>query len=86
MEWDFIHCVTPHIGEAFCPVEEALEKYFLPSLFQGSMSKVPMLGITHLPFKQAGLEIPNPNLSAWENWMASFVVTGHLVEAFWVRK
>ena len=35
-EWDFFQCATLHIGEAFRPVEEGIEKYFLPALFKGS--------------------------------------------------
>ena len=47
-------------------------KSFLLAFFKGSTTKVPIQGITRLPVKQAGMEIPNPDLSTWENWLASF--------------
>ena len=72
-EWYCVHSITL--------VEEILEKSFLPDLFQGDMAKVPTRGITCLTVNQAGLVVPNPNLSAWENWTALYVVTGHLVAA-----
>ena len=62
-------------------MEEALDKSFLPPLFKGTTAEVLSLGITRLPVKQAGLEIPNLTLSAWENWTDSCVVTGHLITA-----
>ena len=80
-EWDFAQHVTPHIGEAFQPADEALEKFFLPALFQGATRKVPTLGITLLPYNQAGIAIPNLNLLAWDNWAASCVITRYLVAA-----
>ena len=48
-----------------------VRKSFLLALFMGATTKVPMQGITCLPVKQAGMEIPNTYLSAWENWLAS---------------
>ena len=33
-EWAFVKRVTPIIGDAFVPVEEALQATFVPSLFQ----------------------------------------------------
>ena len=34
-EWSFVHQVTPNIGDAFGPVEQALQDAFIPALFQG---------------------------------------------------
>ena len=42
----FVQCVTLHTGEAFHPMEEALEKYFLLDLFKGSTTDVLPQGIT----------------------------------------
>ena len=39
-EWDFIQNVTPDIGEAFCPVNEDFQHYFLPVLFWGDTYEV----------------------------------------------
>ena len=33
--------------------------------------------------KQSGLDLPYPTLSSQYNWLASCVVTCHLVEALW---
>ena len=41
----------------------------------------PERGVTRLPVKQAGLALPDPTKTAHENWTASCVITGHLVEA-----
>ena len=49
------------------------------------MSKFPTRGITHLLVNQTGMEIPNPNLSTWENLMASCVLKGNLVADLWDR-
>ena len=32
-EWAFVQRVTPGVGEAFGPVEEALREIFVPALF-----------------------------------------------------
>ena len=32
-EWDFVQRVTPEVGAAFGPVEEALQDVFVPALF-----------------------------------------------------
>ena len=63
------------------PGEGGTGKSFLLALFKGATTKVPMQGITCLPVKQAGMEISNPDLSAWENWLSSCSITGHLVAA-----
>ena len=63
-EWDFVQSVTPHIREAFQPVEEALEKSFLQALFNGDTAEFPLRGITRLTVKQVGMAIPNLTLYA----------------------
>ena len=70
----------------FPSVKETPKNSLLTALLQGDTAKVPKRVITHLPVKQAGLVTPNPTLSAWDNWMTSYVVTVHLVEALWGRK
>ena len=40
-EWAFLQRVTPGVGEAFGPVEEALREIFVPSLFKGLKEGVP---------------------------------------------
>ena len=79
-EWAFVQRVTPGVGDAFFPVEVELKEIFVPALFQGLREGVTERGITRLPAKQAGMAIPNPDFSAWENWVASCFVTGNLIE------
>ena len=73
--------VSPDIGDAFGPVEQALQKTFLLDLFQGLGEGKPGRGVTRLPVKQAALALPDPTNAAPENWKASCVIKGHLVAA-----
>ena len=52
--------VTPGIGDAFGPVDKALKETFVLALFEGLGDGVPERGVTHLPYKQAGLALPDP--------------------------
>ena len=67
--------VTPGVGEAFVPVEEALQEIFVPALFRGLTERVTERENTCLPVKQAGLALPDPVQTAPENWTASCVIT-----------
>ena len=59
--------VTPDIGDAFIPVEEALRETFLPDLFQGLGEGVSGRGFTCLTVKQLGLALLDPTQTAPEN-------------------
>ena len=52
--------VTPDIGDAFDPAEQALREALILYLFQGLGEGTPERGITLLPMKQAGLALPDP--------------------------
>ena len=80
-EWAFVQRLTPGVGNAFVPVEVALKEIFVPALFHGLREGVPERGVTRLPAKQVGLDLPDPSQTASENWTASYVITGHLVAA-----
>ena len=56
-EWAFVQRVTPGVGGAFGPVEEALREIFFLALFKGLMEGVPESENTRLPVKQAGLAL-----------------------------
>ena len=73
--------LTPGVGDEFGLVEEGLREIFVPALYEGLKEGVPERGITCLLAKQAGLPLPDPTQMAPENWMASYVITGHLVAA-----
>ena len=62
MQW-----VTPGIGNAFGPVEKALRENFVLALFEGMGEGTPERGVTRLPAKQAGLDLPDPTQTAPEN-------------------
>ena len=49
------------------------------ALFHGLGERTLGIGVTRIPVKQEGLALPDPTNTAPENWMASCVVTGHLV-------
>ena len=66
-EWAFVQRFTPGRGEEFGPVEEEIEKAFLPAVFEGVGDGSLGREITHLPVKQAGMDLPDPTLMAPEN-------------------
>ena len=80
-EWAFVQHVTPGIGMDFKPVEDELRVTFLPDLFQEDTSQILRRAITGMPFKQAGIALPNPIKTSRDNCIASYVITGHLVAA-----
>ena len=84
-EWAFVQWVNPGISDAFGPVEEEIAKAFLPALFEGVGDGAPGREITRLPFKQAGMALPDPTQTSPANWQASCVITGHLVSALRVQ-
>ena len=71
--------MTPGVGAAFGPAEEALREVFVPALFRGLTEGLLTRENTRLLVKQAGLDILDPVKTAPENWMDSCVITGHLV-------
>ena len=73
--------VTPDIGDAFGPAEQALRYAFILALFQVLGEGILERGFTCLPVKQAVLALHDPTKTAPENWMESCVITGHLVAA-----
>ena len=88
MQW-----VIPVIGDAFGPVEQALQETFIPALFQGLGEVTPGRGVTCLPVKQVGLALSYPINTAHENhrWelpgnypvLSMVVVIYHYVERIW---
>ena len=80
-DWAFVQQVTPGIGDAFGPLEKALQETFVQELFEGLGEGVLERGVNRLPVKQAGLALPYPTLTAPENWTVLCVITGHLVAA-----
>ena len=73
--------VTLYIGPEFHPVEDDIRYGFLLSLFKGATSQILGREVTGFPVNQAEIALINPTHTAGENWMASCVITGHLVAA-----
>ena len=65
----------PGIGNVFGLVEKALRETFVPALFEGPGNGILERGVTHLPFKQEGLALPNTTQTAPENCTWSYVIT-----------
>ena len=80
-EWEFVQRVTSGIGDSSGPVEEALQRTFLPDLFQGLEEGALGIGVTHLLVKQKRLALTDPTNMSPENWTASCVIAGHLIAA-----
>ena len=78
-EWDFLQRVTPGIWTAFYTMEDDLCDELLPALFKGDTSQIPMIAVTGLTVKQAGIALPGHTQTVGTNWMESCVITGHLV-------
>ena len=60
-------------------MEQALRKAFILDLFRSLRKGTPGRGVTRLPVKQVGLELAYSTKTTVENWMASCVITGHIV-------
>ena len=57
-EWAFVQRITPGIWGAFRPVEKAIRDSFMLKLFQVSGEGILGQGVTCLPVKQAGMDLP----------------------------
>ena len=78
--------VTPDIGEEFSPVVDTIRYSLLTDLFQGVGEGISGRGVTRLPVKQVGLNLPDPTKTALENWTSSCVIPGHLAAALRVQE
>ena len=59
--------VTPNIGDAFRPVEQALREAFIPALLQVIREVTLGRGFTLLTVKNVGLALPDPTKTAHDN-------------------
>ena len=80
-EWQFLQRVTEDLGPTFCGIEERLAKKFIPALFGTELEDPAVRILSTLPVKEAGMAIPNPTKTARQNYNASTVAVGHLVQA-----
>ena len=75
------------MGEDFLLTEKALHEEFLMDIFLGMEYRMPVRDVTIITVKNDRIALPDPTLTAHENWMASYIVTTHFIEALqgWVE-
>ena len=78
-EWDFVRHVTLEIGMAFHPIRDALREVFVRVIFKEATSQITGILVTGLPVKKSDIDLPDPTQTAGPKWMASCVITGHLL-------
>jgi hypothetical protein len=60
-EWQYLQRVTPNVGDAFAPLEQALSTTFLPALFDATPTEIANIRpLLSLPVRMGGLGIPDP--------------------------
>jgi hypothetical protein len=79
MKWTHLQCIVPGIEGALAPLEEAIQNFFLPAIFEEYAANLtalrPLLG---LGIGKAGLGVPDPSDTACDNLIASQLITGAL--------
>ena len=74
-----MQCIVPGIEGALAPLEEAIQNFFLPAIFEEYAANLtalrPLLG---LGIGKAGLGVPDPSDTACGNLIASQLITGAL--------
>ena len=85
MEWQFVQRTIENIGGSFAPIEQAISKEFIPTLFDrtdfNDTDKQHLRNVFSLPVKEAGLAISNPTTTAETNFKSSTLITTHIVAA-----
>jgi hypothetical protein len=81
-EWQYLQRVTPHIDQAFAPIEEALSQTFLPALLDSTLDEVaPLRSLLALPVRLGGLGILDPTTTGAANFSASSDITSLLQDS-----
>ena len=83
--WAFVQRINQGVGGEFHPVEDALRRDFVLTLFHRVERHISVWDVTQLPINRTGLALPDPTLSSPEYCTASCIVTVHLLDAFQVR-
>jgi hypothetical protein len=81
-EWQYLQRVTPHIAQAFAPVEAAIAQHFLPALLDSSADEIATLRpLLALPVRHGGLGIPDPTTTSEHCYLTSNAITSLLKES-----
>ena len=81
-QWQYVQRVDKDIGGAFEGVRDAIYDIFLPALLDDAVPvDDPRRALAGLPVKFSGLALPDPSLTAETNYLASTLVTSHVVGA-----
>ena len=59
---------TQSLGEDFLLVEKSIWEDFIMAIFHGVGFHIPVLEVTIIPVKQAGIDLLDPILTAQKNW------------------
>ena len=86
-EWNFLLRTVPNIAQNFAPLQQSMDKFFIPNLFGTPLSKKhpSIKELISLPVKYSGLSIANPTTSTTQN-DDSKRLTSYLVECLYHDK
>jgi hypothetical protein len=76
-EWQYVQRVTPHLDEAFAPLELAIAQIFIPALLNSTIEEAASLhSLIALPVRHGGLGImEDPTTTSTSNFLASTAIT-----------
>ena len=78
-EWQYVQRVTPHLDQAFAPLESAIATIFLPALLDTTVEESAHLrSLIALPVRQGGLGLSNPSKTNASCYSASTETTSLL--------
>jgi hypothetical protein len=81
-EWQYVQRVTPHLHQAFAPLELAIAQIFLPALLNSTIDEIAQLRpLIALPVRFGGLGILDPTTTSDHCYSASTASTYLLTES-----
>ena len=81
-EWQYVQRVTPHLDQAFAPLEKAIAEIFLPALLASTVEEAAQLrSLIALPVRFGGLGIPDPTTTGAACFSASTDATSLLTQS-----
>jgi hypothetical protein len=81
-EWQYVQRVTPHLNQAFAPLELAIAQTFLPALLNCTIDEAAHLRpLIALPVRQGGLGILDPTKTSDHCYSASTAITSLLTDS-----